>query len=145
METLAATVLGLIAPYLAKGAEEFAKEAGKQAFDKIGAVVDRLRAWWSKDPVAAALASELPASPEDNSKMLGERLARAMERDPSLSSDLSRLVSESGPYVDVVQKIEIAKGVTGAKIKEAIRGTLSVKQEMKNADSVTGVEIDKLG
>ena len=145
MEGLVATVLGLVAPYLAKGAEEFAKEAGKQAFEKVDALVERLRAWWTKDPVAAALASDLPANPEENSKMLGERLTRAMERDASLATDIRRLVSEGSPYIEVIQKIEVAKGVTGAKVKEVVRGTLSVKQEMKSADSVTGVQIDKLG
>jgi hypothetical protein len=33
METLAAEAVSLVAPYLAKGAEEFAKAAGKEALD----------------------------------------------------------------------------------------------------------------
>jgi hypothetical protein len=66
MEALAATVISLVAPYLAKGAEEFAKEAGKEAFVK--ALVNRLQAWWTSDTVAEALIG--------TSALLGHRYPR---------------------------------------------------------------------
>jgi hypothetical protein len=35
MEALAASVISLASPFLAKGAEEFAKEAGKEPFAQV--------------------------------------------------------------------------------------------------------------
>jgi hypothetical protein len=49
MEALAASVISLVSPFLAKGAEEFAKEAGKEAFAPVKALVERLALWWKGD------------------------------------------------------------------------------------------------
>ena len=55
------------------------------------------------------------------------------------------MLEESGPEVDVFQKVAAARGITGAKVGEMIRGRLHVEQEVQDATDVTGVDIDRLG
>ena len=145
METLAATAIALVAPYLAKGAEEFAKEAGKEAFATVKALATRLSAWWSGKPVAAAASQNLAEDPGVYGKLLGDLLQADLAKDPALASDLRKLVDAAGPVVEVVQKMDIARGVTGARIAEMVSGKVSVHQEMRDAQNVVGFEGGKLG
>ena len=145
MEALAATVIGLVAPYLVKGAEEFAKSAGKEAFDVVKALATRLGAWWIGEPVAAAAVENLAKDPARYGKLLTDLLATDLAKDANFAVELRKLVDALGPSVDVVQKMEIAHGVTGARIGEMVEGKVRVNQDIKNARNVTGVEIDKLG
>lgn len=62
MDPLVATVIAVVGPYLAKGAEEFSKSAGKAAFDGVKALVARLSKWWDAEPVAAAAAKSFSAT-----------------------------------------------------------------------------------
>lgn len=145
METLAAAAIGLAAPYLAKGAEAFASATGGAAFDAVKALVARLHRWWSSDPVATAAAESFATNPEENSKLLGRKLSTDLAGNADLAADLRALVDNVGPYVEIVQNIEIARNVTGAKIKAMVEGTIRVEQTMKSADNITGVEIKTLG
>lgn len=145
MEVLAATVISIISPYLAKGAEEFAKTAGKAAFDGAKALVDRLSRWWKDEPVANAAATSIKSDPEHYSKLLGSELERALSKDESLAHDLRALVDQLGPSVDVIQKMEVARGVTGADIGTLLSGQVRVNQEIRDAQNVTGFKADKVG
>jgi len=145
MTPLVATLISIVAPYLAKGAEEFAKSAGASAFDAAKAVIDRLRKWWSKEPVAEAAAKALPSDPERYAKILGEELERGVANDSSLAAELQQLVDAAGPYVDVIQKMDVATGVTGADIGSLVSGHVRIQQEIKNAQNVTGFKANKVG
>ena len=145
METLAATVISLITPYFVKGAEEFAKEAGSAAFETVNALGERLRKWWSDDPVAAAAGENLAKEPEEYASLLGQRLNAALAKDKDLAADLTQLTSNAGPYAEIVQNIQVAHGVTGAKIKSLVAGHLNIVQTMGKAVHVTGLEVDTFG
>ncbi len=145
METLAANAISLVAPYLVKGAEEFAKCVGKAAFDQCSALVERLRSWWSSNPVATAAADNLAKDPETYGKMLGQLLSADLQKNPALAAELRECIENAGPSIDVIQKIEIANGVTGADIGELITGTVKVQQDIKNATNVTGFKATKVG
>jgi hypothetical protein len=116
MEALAATVTSLVAPYLAKGAEEFAKEAGREAFDKVRDLVNRLQVWWTGDAVAGALVGDLQTNPVEGSKMLGERLAFAMSRDSSLAAEVKQLVFGCPSSGFLGQRARQNKGGSGASV-----------------------------
>jgi hypothetical protein len=145
METLTASVIALVSPYLAKGTEEFAKEVGGAAFETVKALVERLRKWWSGDPVAAAAAENLAKEPEEYASLLGQRLNAALAKDKDLAADLTKLASSAGPYAEIVQNIQIANGVTGAKIKSVVDGHLKIVQTMGAAVNTTGLEADSFG
>jgi hypothetical protein len=145
VEALAAAAISLVAPYLAKGADSFAQEAGSQAAVSVRALVDRLRRWWSGEPVAAAAAEELVSDPKKYSPILGQLLTAELAHDAAFATELRSLVDAVGPHVEVVQRIELADGVTGASIGELVRGTVRVEQQIQEAHDVVGVEADRIG
>src|SRR5690242_7091371 len=105
METLAASVISLVAPYLAKGAEEFAKTAGKVAFEQCEPLVGRLRRWWSGDPDAAAAADNLAKDPQKYGTLLGQLLSTDLTKDPAFAAELRSLVEGMGPNIEVIQNM----------------------------------------
>jgi hypothetical protein len=145
METLAASAISLVAPYLAKTAEEFAKEGGKEAFALAKKLADRLERWWKGDPVAQAAAENLPKDPERYAPMLSALLSADLAKDENLAAELRSLIDNLGPVVEVLQKIDIGRGVTGADIGHMLQGRLRVHQEMRQADNVTGAKVQRLG
>jgi hypothetical protein len=145
MDPLVGTVIGIVSPYLVKGAEEFAKSAGSAGFAGAKALVTRLSQWWSREPVADAAAKALPSNPERYGKVLGDQLAYELEKNPAFAAELRSLVDGMGPSVEVVQKMEVARGVTGADIGTLVSGQVRVQQEIKDAQNVTGFKADKVG
>ncbi|HEY7577895.1 MAG TPA: hypothetical protein VH855_09885 [Acetobacteraceae bacterium] len=145
METLAASAISIIAPYLAKTAEEFAKEAGKEAFELAKKITGRLERWWRGDPVAQTAAENLSKDPERYSSMLSGLLSADLAKDEKFAADLRSLIDEMGPIVEVVQKMEIARGVTGADINAMLQGRVRVEQDMRQAENVTGFKAQRLG
>lgn len=145
MDPLAATAIGLVAPYLAKGAEAFASAAGGEVFAQVKKLADRLKTWWSRDPVTNAAAENLSKDPKRNAKTLSERLSEDLQNDPSFARELSELVDKLGPNISVVQNIEVAHGVTGADIDEFLSGSVHVEQDMKEATGVVGFKSKKVG
>jgi hypothetical protein len=145
MTALVATVISIVSPYMVKGAEEFAKSAGAAAFNAAKALVDRLRTWWNNEPVAEAAAKALPSDPERYAKVLAEALDHDLTKDPAFAAELKKLVDAAGPYAEVYQKMDVARGVTGAEIGSLLSGHLSVQQEVRDAQNVTGLKVDKIG
>jgi hypothetical protein len=145
MDPLVATIISIVGPYLAKGAEEFAKSAGSAAFDGAKALVARLTKWWSQEPVAEAAAKSFKSDPERYGKVLAGELAQDLEKNPALADELRQLVKGMGSSVEVIQKIEVADGVTGADIGSLVEGHVRVEQEIKQAKNVTGFKANKVG
>jgi hypothetical protein len=145
VEALAGLAISLVAPYLAKGAESFAQEVGSEAANAVKAVFDRLRKWWSGQPVAAAAAESLPAEPEKYSPILTQLLSSDLAEDDAFTAELRALTERVGPNVQVVQRMNVGKGVTGADIEELVSGTVSVQQHIGQAENVTGLKAKKVG
>ncbi len=145
MEALVATVISIVGPYLAKGAEEFAKSAGTAALDGAKALIARLSRWWSQEPVAEAAAKSFKSDPEHYAKVLGEQLKHDLAKDEAFAGELRRLVEGLGPSVKVIQKIEVARGVTGADIGSLVGGHIHVEQEIRDAQNVTGFKANTVG
>jgi hypothetical protein len=145
MDPIVGTVISIVSPYLVKGAEEFAKSAGSAAFEGAKKLVNRLSQWWSGEPVADAAAKALPSDPERYGRVLGNELAYALEKNPAFAAELRGLVDQIGPSVEVAQKMEIARGVTGADIGTLLSGSVRVQQDICDAQNVTGFKADKVG
>jgi hypothetical protein len=144
MDPLVATVIAVVAPYLAKGAEEFSKSAGKAAFDGVKALAARLAKWWTAEPVAEAAAKNFSADPRRYSTVLAQQLAHDLERDPAFAQELRQLLTPLQPVVEVIQRMEFAQGVTGADVKELVRGSVRVEQVIGDARQVTGFKADRI-
>ena len=145
MSTLVASIISIISPYLAKGAEEFAKSAGKAAFDRTKVLVERLMEWWKNDPIATTAVTSFQSDPERYGKLLGVQLDHDLAKDEAFADELHALVDSLGPYVDVIQRMEVARGVTGAEIGTLVSGQVRVEQDIRDAKNATGYKGDKVG
>jgi len=86
--------------------------------------MDRLSRWWKNDPVANAAVASFESDPKHFSKMLGAQLKHQLTKDEALAKDLRSLVDNIGPRVEVIQKIEVARGVmksSGTNFEQAQR------------------------
>ena len=145
MSVLVAATVALVTPYLVKGAEGFSEAAGKDAYEAVKALVGRLSAWWADKPAAKAAAEDMKRDPEENASILAGALERGIARDPQFESELRELVEKANPHLEVIQKIEIADGVTGAKIDDFLNGKVVVRQEIGDAKNVVGADIKRMG
>lgn len=87
---LASAVVSILAPYLAKAGEEFAKEVGKSASEKMGAVYEMVKTRFKRRPAAAEALADFEASPEDNDTQAALRLQlkKEMDNDPEFGDEL---------------------------------------------------------
>jgi len=145
MEALAASVIAMITPYLVKGGEAFASEAGKAAFKTVSDLMGRLKTWWKGDPVAEATAGAIAADPQLNGKRLGGMLDDAFVADPRFAEDVRSLLKAVGPEITVIQNIKIANGLTGADVGRMVSGRVAVTQTMDEATNTTGFRSDVVG
>jgi hypothetical protein len=77
--------------------------------------------------------------------VLADLLAGDLAKDPGFAAELRELVDAASPHVDVVQRMEVATGVTGADIDELVRGSVRVEQVIGNARDVTGFRAKTVG
>lgn len=97
--TLASAAINLLGPYLATGADEFAKTAGKAAAAKVGqlyqAVKDRLKKDESDD--AGRTLARFEDAPDSPSRQaaLENALAELMAKDASFAETVLQMVAAS--------------------------------------------------
>ena len=98
ISTLASSVVAVLAPYLAKAGEEFAKEVGKAASSKIGALYQMLKTRFKGQPAAAEALADIEAMPdnEDTRTALRLQLKKQMTTDPAFADMLRQLLDEIG-------------------------------------------------
>lgn len=95
---LASGVVAVLAPYLAKAGEEFAKEVGKAASSKMGDLYQAVKARLHGHPAAAEALTDLEATPDDEDAQAALRLQlkKQMEADRAFADTLRRLLEEIG-------------------------------------------------
>src|SRR5215213_9130739 len=96
--TLAANVVAVLAPYVAVGAQEFVRNAGKDAYEKAKTMLAALRAKWTGDEEATDALTRFEEKPE--------RYAPVLED-----------VEMAGGRATVNQDIGTGEDVTGARIR----------------------------
>src|SRR6516162_4951842 len=94
VETLAATVLSILSPYVAKGAEEFAKEAGKAAFNKAGEILKAIHKKFAGDEEAQEALQNFQKKPARYELLLQEILNEKIEGDESFKAEIGELLKE---------------------------------------------------
>jgi hypothetical protein len=145
MSTLAATVIAAITPLLVVGGEEFAKSTGKAAFEGLQSIVTRLSSWWSTKAIAKAAVESMPESPAEGANVLATLLDAELARNPQMQAELESLLAGVRPHLEVISRIEVADGVTGAKIAEFLDGTARLTYVIGTAKNFVGVDIGKMG
>jgi hypothetical protein len=143
--TLAANVVAVLAPYVAVGAQEFARNVGKEAYEKAKTMLAALRTKWSGDKEAEDALSRFEEKPERYAPVLEDVLREKLAEDKELAAVLSTLLNEMGPSLEVVQKMEEGRRVMGLEAEEMTGGRATVNQEIGTGEDVTGARIRRIG
>jgi hypothetical protein len=142
---LAAKVIGVLAPYAAKGAEEFAQAAGQAACDKVKGLLAKLKERWAGDDEAELSLTQFEKKPERYRTSLEDLLKEKLAEDPGLVNEVKTLLAGLGPQLDVIQKMDVGKKISGLDVKEMTGGRARVEQEIRQAEDVTGARIERIG
>src|SRR5687768_9415265 len=94
--SLSASAVAVLAPYLAKAGEEFAKVTGKAAAGKIDELYQALKARFNNKPIAKEALADFEAKPEDEDVQAALRLQlkKQMSSDSALVDLLKQLMGE---------------------------------------------------
>src|SRR5215207_2402910 len=137
--TLATNVVAVLAPYVAVGAQEFVRNAGKDAYEKAKTMFAALRAKWTGDEEATDALTRFEEKPERYATVLEDVL------NEELAVVLTTLLNEMGPSLEVVQKMEEGRKVTGLEAEEMTGGKTTVNQDIGRGEDVTGARIRRIG
>jgi len=96
ISALAASTVAVLAPYLAAAGQEFAKEAGKVAVGKIGALYNTLKARFGNKPSVNKALTALESKPGDTKAQaaLQRQLKNEMKNDKDLVATLEKFLAE---------------------------------------------------
>jgi hypothetical protein len=125
---LAANVVAVLAPYVAVGAQEFVRNAGKDAYEKAKTMLATLRAKWTGDEEATDALTRFEEKPERYAPVLKDVLNEKLAEDRELAAVLSTLLNEMGPSLKVVQKMEEGRRVVGLESEEMAGGSATVSK-----------------
>ena len=143
--SLAANVVAVLAPYVAVGAQEFARNVGKEAYEKAKGMLAVLKAKWTGDEEATDALTRFEEKPERYAPVLEDVLKEKLAEDKELAAVLSTLLNEMGPSLEVVQKMEEGRRVTGLEAEEMAEGRATVNQDIGTGEDVTGARIRHIG
>jgi hypothetical protein len=143
---LTTNVMAVLLPLISKGAEAFASEVGKGAYEKAKAMLTILKERWSEDNEAVDNLTRFEANPKRYEPVLSDILQEKLSTDQDLAARLSQLLQEMDvASLEIIQRIDKAEGVTGLDAEEMTGGSAKVMQEIKDAKNTIGAKIKKLG
>ena len=143
--TIAATAIGILGPFVAKGAEEFVKTAGKEAYEKTKKLFATLKTRWSGDEEAMSTLTNFEKKPDRYESVLKSILQEDLAKDPNFRTELARQLEQIGPYVEVIQKMKKGEDIIGIQVDEMNKGKAIVNQEIDEAKNVQGFVSKTLG
>ena len=143
--TMASTVAAILAAYVAKGAEEFIKAAGKDAYEKTRNLFTKLKAKLAGNEEASSTLHDFENEPERYKPALKKILEDELMKDEDFRVDLDQKLHEIGPHIEVIQKISKGGNIIALEAEEIRKGTVRIEQEIGEADSVTGPKFGRIG
>jgi hypothetical protein len=143
--SIATGAVSLLGPYIAKGAEAFAKELGKEAAQKAKELYSYLKNSFAADSEESQVLSLFEKKPEKYEVNLANVLQERTSTDNDFATELEKLVYSAAPYIKVVQSLKEGKKVVAADVREAKAGTFDIQQHIEKGDDVTGFRADKVG
>jgi hypothetical protein len=139
------SAISLLKPYVSKGAEEFIKSAGKDAYEQTKELFTWIKSKFNNSDEGSGLITLFESRPERYEAPFTELIEERAASDPQFSSELSEKVKSAAPYIHVVQKIDRAKDVTGVVTRELRKGTVEVNQDIGTGEDIVGVKVDRIG
>jgi hypothetical protein len=97
IETVAASAIAILGPYLAKAGESFAEKAGETLAEKAGALYRAIKDKFKSDSDAEQTINLVEAKPDSKPRLatLEEVLTEKMKEDPDFATTVNRLVAEA--------------------------------------------------
>jgi hypothetical protein len=89
IETVAATAIGILRPYLAKGGQAFSEKAGEKLAEKAGSLWLAIKTRFASDPDIQA-----KVDPDARLSTIEEVLIEKMKADSEFATTVNRLVEE---------------------------------------------------
>jgi hypothetical protein len=142
---LAVGVMTVLMPYVATGAQEFAKSAGKSAYEKAKCLLATLKARWAADKEATETLARFEEKPQRYQPVLEDILQEKLSQDEELAAELATLLNEMGPTLEVIQQMEEGRRVTGLETDQMSGGRARVRQDIQKGEDVTGARISRIG
>jgi hypothetical protein len=142
---LATKVIAVLAPFVAKGAEEFASKVGEAAFEKAKAILTALKKKWSKDEDATATLALFEKKPERYETALQDVLQEKLSQDEHLKEQLSHIIEGMGPTIEVLQQMKKAEQVKGATFGDVKSGIILHKQDIEEGKDIVGPTFGSVG
>jgi hypothetical protein len=97
IESVAASAIVILAPYIAKAGESFAEKAGEKLAEKAGTLYQAIKNKFKSDRDAEQTMALVEAKPDSKARMsaLEEVLTDKMKGDPDFAATVNRLVEEA--------------------------------------------------
>lgn len=143
--TIGATVVTILAPYVADAGKEIVKAAGEAGLQKAKGLLSWLKERFADDPVAASDLSRFEKNPEAFAPGLEATIAEKAKADPQFSEEIATRVQELAPVLTVIQEFREATDLTGVKGGAVRTGSISVTQKGDVARNVKGVDVQGIG
>lgn len=143
--TLVVKVVDILLPLAKKGAEEFVGAVGKDTYEKAKTIFAKLKERWAGDTEASSTLNNFENKPDRYLPILEEILQEKLAEDPELVEQLTKVISELGPKLEIIQNMEKGEKVTGLKAKTMNQGSVKVQQDIKDGKEIVGAEIESIG
>ena len=142
---IVASAIALFKPYVSRGVEEFAKEAGKDAYQATKELFSWVKTKLEDNEESSRLVSLFEAKPERYEQPLKEILEEKAILDPKFAADLRDKIQGMSPFIHIVQRMGQAKNVIGAIAGEIRDGSLELQQDFTTGEDIIGLKVDKIG
>lgn len=143
--TIISSVMAVLLPFVKKGVAEFGRAAGQGACDKAQHLLDYVKSKLSNDPTASENLATFERKPEIYRPVIEDTLKERLATDTAFVAGLEKHLAQMGPELEVIQKIQFGKDVTGLQADAMTGGRARVTQEMDKGENVTGVKIGRIG
>jgi hypothetical protein len=131
IETLAATAIAILSPYLAAGAKKAAEVAGAAVAEQAGKLLSKTRGWFAGDAEAERTLQSYESRPDRYASAVQDILLDKLKINPSMAGELQQIVDAMGGRVEVIQKIRILAGqAIGLDLAKWEKGLAIVNQEV---------------
>lgn len=138
-------VMAVLLPFVTKGAEEFASKVGDAAYEKAKTLLTVLKQKWSGDKEATESLALFEQKPQRYQTVLEDILQEKLVEDHDLVTQVTRLLQEMGPTLEIIQQMEEGKDIIGLKAREMRSGRVRISQDITKAEGARGAEFDTLG
>ena len=143
--SLAAIAVSTLGLYLTKGLEEFAKTAGKDAYEGAKHLLATLKKHWAGDPIASDYLERFEKKPDAYAAGLEDILKERLDENGELKSRIEDAIKQIGPRLDIIVKMSHGEDVTGIKAKEFVRGQAKVTVDVDQGKGVRGADVERIG